>query len=70
MARRAAIPFDVRKSMQPMTGYLVQIFLGDVSNLGIEYYSSYAVAGVLFVLTFGLTIIGQMIRVRFHQQYE
>jgi phosphate transport system permease protein len=70
LAQRAAIPFDVRKSMQPMTGYLVQIFLGDVSNLGIEYYSSYAVAGILFLLTFLLTIIGQIIRVRFQQQYD
>ncbi len=70
IAERAAIPFDVRKSMQPMTGYLVQIFLGDVSNLGVEYYSSYAVAGVLFVITLMLTVIGHIIRVRFQQLYD
>jgi hypothetical protein len=70
LLERAAIPVDVRKSMQPMTGYLVQIFLGDVSNLGVEYYSSYAVAGVLFILTFILTIVGHLIRVRFQQKYE
>jgi phosphate transport system permease protein len=69
-AERAGIPLDVRKSMQPMTGYLVNIFLGDVSNLGIEYYSSYAVAGMLFLITFILTIVGHIIRVRFQQQYE
>jgi phosphate transport system permease protein len=68
--KRAAVPVDVTQSMQPMTGYLVQIFLGDVSNLGIEYYSSYAVAGVLFIVTFVLTLLGHFIRVRFQQQYE
>lgn len=70
LGQRLAIPLDVRQSMQPMTGYLVQIFLGDTSNLGIEYYSSYAVAALLFVITFALTIIGHIIRVRFQQQYE
>lgn len=67
---RALIPFDVTASMQPMTGYLVQIFLGDVSNLGIEYYSSYAVAALLFVMTFALTVLGHLVRVRFQQQYD
>jgi hypothetical protein len=68
--QRLLVPVDVRQSMQPMTGYLVQIFLGDVTNLGIEYYSSYAVAALLFVMTFGLTVIGHLIRVRYQQRYE
>jgi phosphate transport system permease protein len=67
---RALMPIDVRQSMQPMTGYLVQIFLGDVSNLGIEYYSSYAVAALLFVLTLILTVVGHFVRKRFQQKYE
>ncbi len=67
---RALMPMDVRQSMQPMTGYLVQIFLGDVSNLGIEYYSSYAVAALLFVLTLILTMVGHLVRKRFQQKYE
>ncbi len=61
---------DVTQGMQPMTGYLVQVTGGDVSNFGVEYYSLYAVAAVLFVMTFILTLIGQMIRARFQQQYE
>lgn len=68
--QRLFVPVDVRQSMQPMTGYLVQIFLGDVTNLGIEYYSSYAVAALLFVMTFALTVIGHLIRVRYQQRYE
>jgi phosphate transport system permease protein len=61
---------DPRHETQPMTGYLVQIFLGDASNFGIEYLSSYAVAATLFVMTFGLTVIGHRVRVRFRQEYE
>ncbi len=38
-----------------MTAYMVQIFLGDASNFGPEYFSSYAVAATLFVITFMLT---------------
>lgn len=61
---------DVTREVQPMTGYIVQIFLGDASNFGPEYLSSYAVAGTLFLITFVLTLIGNRVRVRFQQQYE
>jgi phosphate transport system permease protein len=61
---------DVRQEIQPMTGYLVQIFMGDASNFGVEYLSSYAVAAVLFVLTLVLTLIGDLIRRRYRQAYE
>lgn len=62
--------FDPRGATQPMTGYMVQIFLGDVSNFGVEYFSSYAVAATLFLLTFALTFIGHRVRVRYRQAYE
>ena len=61
---------DVRQEIQPMTGYLVQIFMGDASNFGVEYLSSYAVAATLFVMTFLLTLAGEMIRRRYRQAYE
>lgn len=70
LASRLAMPFNVTKETQPMTGYMVQIFLGDASNFGPEYLSSYAVAAALFVMTFILTVIGHIIRVRFQQVYE
>ena len=53
-----------------MTAYMVQIFLGDASGFGIEYYSAYAVAATLFVMTLILTMIGNKIRLRFRQVYE
>ncbi|MFG0330701.1 MAG: phosphate ABC transporter permease subunit PstC [Phycisphaerales bacterium] len=66
----AQLTIDPRNQIQTMTGYMVQIFLGDASNFGIEYRSSYAVAATLFVLTFILTIIGNRVRKRFREVYE
>lgn len=65
-----AVAVDPRNEVQTMTGYMVQIFLGDASNFGTEYLSSYAVAACLFLLTFGLTYLGDRIRRRFQQVYE
>ena len=67
---QSQLTLDPRESVQPMTGFMVQMFLGDVSNFGVEYLSSYAVAATLFVLTLALTIIGHIIRVRFRQAYD
>ena len=61
---------DPRNETQTMTAYMVQIFGGDVSNFGAEYYSSYAVAAMLFLMTFILTIIGHRVRVKFREAYE
>ncbi|QQE10835.1 phosphate ABC transporter permease subunit PstC [Planctomycetota bacterium] len=61
---------DVTSETQTMTAYMVQIFLGDVSNYGPEYLSAYAVGGTLFVMTLALTIIGHFIRIKFRQAYE
>jgi phosphate transport system permease protein len=70
IAKYLALPVDVRREIQPMTGYMVQIFLGDASNFGPEYFSSYAVATALFLMTFILTVIGHRVRVRYRQVYE
>ncbi|GAB4193906.1 MAG: phosphate ABC transporter permease subunit PstC [Phycisphaeraceae bacterium] len=61
---------DPRNPAQTMTGYMVMIFTGDVSNFGVEYYSSYAVAATLFVMTLILTLIGHRVRIRYRQVYE
>jgi len=65
-----SLTLDPRSEVQPMTGYMVQIFLGDASNFGPEYYSSYAVAATLFLMTLLLTLIGHRVRVRYRQVYE
>lgn len=66
----AQMTADPRQSTQTMTAYMVQIFLGDASNFGPEYLSSYAVAATLFVMTFALTVLGHQIRVRFREVYQ
>lgn len=66
----ARLTINPAESSQTMTAWMVQIFLGDASNFGPEYLSSYAVAATLFVLTFILTIIGHVVRVRFREAYQ
>ena len=53
-----------------MTGWMVQMAKGDSSHESMEYFSMYAVAAVLFVITFSLTIFGNIIRLRFQEKYE
>lgn len=67
MARLTA---DPRQEVQTMTGFMVQMALGDVSNFGVEYFSMYAVAAMLFLLTLALTLIGQVIRRRYREAYQ
>lgn len=66
----AQMTFDARDQVQTMTGYMVQIFLGDTAALGVEYRSSYAVAFVLFFMTFILTLVGHFILKRFREAYD
>ena len=53
-----------------MTAYMVQIFLGDAPAFGVENLSSYAVAAVLFTLTLGMTVLGNMLLRLFQEEYE
>jgi phosphate transport system permease protein len=61
---------DPRDEIQTMTGFMVQMAGGDVSNFGTEYYSMYAVAFTLFLMTLTLTMIGNLVRRRFREAYE
>jgi len=64
------LTMDVREEIQTMTGFMVQMALGDVSNYGVEYFSMYAVGATLFVTTFVLTLIGAIIRKKYREVYE
>lgn len=66
----ARITADPRNEIQTMTGWMVQMAKGDSSHESMEYFSMYAVAAVLFVITFSLTVLGNIIRVQFREQYE
>jgi len=66
----ARLTLDPRESVQTMTAYMVQIFLGDASQLGVEYSSAYAVAATLFIMTFLITVISHRVLLRFREVYE
>lgn len=66
----AQATLDPRQQVQTMTGFMVQMASGDVSNYGTEYYSMYAVAFTLFVMTLALTMVGNLVRRRFREAYE
>jgi phosphate transport system permease protein len=57
-------------SMQTMTGYIVQVALGDVPHGTIEYQSIFAVAATLFAITLSLNLISQAIVRRFARHWE
>jgi phosphate transport system permease protein len=61
---------DPRNEIQTMTGWMVQMALGDASHENMEYFSMYAVAAVLFLMTFSLTLLGNIVRRRFREAYE
>jgi phosphate transport system permease protein len=66
----AQATLDPRQQVQTMTGFMVQMASGDVSNYGTEYYSMYAVAFTLFIMTLALTMVGNLVRRRFRETYE
>ena len=66
----ARMAVDPRQEAQTMTGWMVQMALGDASHESVEYFSMYAVAAVLFVITFSLTVIGNIVRKRFREEYQ
>lgn len=69
-AENASSALALNDSVLPMTGYLVKIFTGDAAHGTVEYYSSYAVAFTLFIITLTLVILGNMIQRRFREKYD
>lgn len=58
------------ESIQTMTGYMLQIALGDVGRGTTQYTSLFAVASTLFVFTFIINIVATMIVNRFREAYD
>ncbi len=67
---RATSTFDPRQQSQTMTGFIVEMIKSENEYGTVQYYSLYAVAITLFAITFGMTLIGQMIRRRFKESYQ
>lgn len=58
------------RSVQTMTGYIVQISLGDTPTGSIGYQSIFAVGLTLFLITLGINLVAHCIRRRFREAYE
>ena len=53
-----------------MTAYIMQVSLGDTPAGTIAYRTIFAVAALLFAITFAMNIIAQFILRRFRGEYE
>ncbi len=58
------------QSIQTMTGYMLQVGLGDAARGTINYTSLFAVASTLFIFTFILNVLATWIVSRFREAYE
>lgn len=67
---RATFTFDPRAQSQTMTGFIVEMIKSENEYGTVQYYSLYSVAITLFVITFGMTLIGQLIRRRYRESYQ
>jgi phosphate transport system permease protein len=67
---RATATFDPTQQSQTMTGFIVEMIKSENEYGTVQYYSLYAVAITLFVITFGMTLLGQLIRRRFQESYQ
>ena len=62
---------DPRVPSQTMTGFIVHTFKSENIVPGTTgYYSIYAVAALLFLITFVITLIGQIVRMRYREEYN
>jgi phosphate transport system permease protein len=67
---RAQLTADPRQPMQAMTGYIVQVFSGDVVQGSTVYLSLFAVGLLLFVITLVMNIVSHAIVSRFREEYQ
>lgn len=57
-------------TIQTMTGYMLQVGLGDAARGTIQYQSLFAVGAVLFVITFLFNVAAQSFVNRFREEYR
>ncbi len=57
-------------TVQTMTGYMLQVGLGDAARGTPDYDSLFAVGSTLFVITLLLNVAAQVIVTRFREEYD
>ncbi|KAB3532500.1 phosphate ABC transporter permease subunit PstC [Alkaliphilus serpentinus] len=61
--------FDITKSIQTMTAYIVEFTSGDAGSGTVGYYSLYAVGLILFVFTLLMNLLAQYISRKYREEY-
>jgi phosphate transport system permease protein len=67
---RAQVAKHPLEPAQAMTGYIVQVFSGDVVNGSTVYKSLFAVGLLLFLMTLVMNIVSQWFVSRFREEYQ
>ena len=67
---RPDLGFDLLKGMQTMTAYIASVSLGDTPQDTIEFRTIFAVGTLLFMTTFVMNILSDVIMWRFREAYE
>jgi phosphate transport system permease protein len=62
--------FNPLESIQTMTGFIVQISLGDTPRGSLEYKTLFAVGFTLFLLTLLMNAISLWLTAKFREEYE
>jgi phosphate transport system permease protein len=68
--QRATFHFNPMEQVQTMTGYIVQVSLGDTPRGSIEYSTIFAVGSLLFLMTLLLNVVSLLIRDRYRRMYQ
>ena len=64
-----ALTLDPRESIQTMTGFMLQVGLGDAARGSVEYNSLFAVGLTLFVMTMIFNLAATWFVRRFREVY-
>ncbi|MBI20652.1 MAG: phosphate ABC transporter permease subunit PstC [Chloroflexi bacterium] len=64
------LTFNPIESIQAMTGYIVNIALGEAPHGSIEYQTLFAVGLLLFLITLLMNILGRWVISRYRQVYD
>jgi len=64
------ITLNPLKSVQTMTAFIVQVSFGDAPSGTINGQSIFAVGATLFVMTFGMNVISDLVMKKFREEYE
>ena len=67
---RPAEGWSPLEGMQTMTGYIVNVFTGDVVYGSIEFQSLFAVGLLLFLMTLAMNILSNWVARRFRKDYQ